>query len=197
MLDNVYVTQQAGLQQRLVRAGADLLERDGLGGVGLRAITREVGVSHGAPRRYFPTHRDLLAAVARSGFDDLIASFAPVFADDRSPKYTLIELSTRFVRFAVDRPAMFDLMFRHDLLDGATVDGRPLRRTTLPLFASLIDLVAAAVPNRADAADRTLALWTNVHGIAVLAANRSVDLVSGAADLPSLIERAVQAHLRP
>ena len=197
MLDNVYVTEQTGLQQRLIEAGARLLERDGLGAVGLRAITREVGVSHGAPRRYFPSHRDLLAAIARSGFDDLIASFAPVLADEATSDRKLVELSTRFVDFAALRPSMFDLMFRHDLLDGSAVDGQPLRRTTLPLFAVLIDLVAAAAPAYDDATERTLTLWTNVHGIAVLVANRSIDLVTGTADLPALIERAVYAHLAP
>jgi AcrR family transcriptional regulator len=30
--------------------------QEGLGNLTLRAITRRTGVSHGAPRRYFPTH---------------------------------------------------------------------------------------------------------------------------------------------
>ncbi|WP_235916110.1 TetR/AcrR family transcriptional regulator [Antrihabitans cavernicola] len=184
-----------GLRGRLVRAGTDLLGRDGLDGLGLRAITREAGVSHGAPRRYFPTHRDLLAAVARSGFDDLLSRFQPIVAGSEDPTDKLTALGIEFVEFAVDRPAMFELMFRHDPIDGGLVDGAPLREVTLPLFAAIVELVDAAVADCDDAAVRSLALWTNVHGIAVLAANRSVELVAGPVDLRDLIARAVHAHL--
>ena len=59
------------LRDRLVQAGVDLLEEEGLGNLTLRAITRRTGVSHGAPRRYFPTHNALLAAIAATGLADL------------------------------------------------------------------------------------------------------------------------------
>src|SRR5690606_21343333 len=64
------------LRERLVDTGVELLERDGVGGLGLRAIARAAGVSHGAPRRWFPTHAALLAAIAARGFGDLIGRFA-------------------------------------------------------------------------------------------------------------------------
>ena len=59
------------LRDRLVRAGAALLAEEGASGVTLRAIARGAGVSHGAPRRYFPTRTALLSAVAAQGFQAL------------------------------------------------------------------------------------------------------------------------------
>ena len=53
------------LRARLVEAGVELVAREGTEALSLREIARRAGVSHGAPRRYFPTHRELLAAVAR------------------------------------------------------------------------------------------------------------------------------------
>src|SRR3954465_7419107 len=63
--------QDAGLRARLVEVGAELLAREGVQALSLREIARRAGVSHGAPRRYFPTHQALLAAIAREGYRHL------------------------------------------------------------------------------------------------------------------------------
>ncbi|MGC1214378.1 MAG: helix-turn-helix domain-containing protein, partial [Micromonospora sp.] len=58
----------SSLRARLVEVGVDLLEREGTQALTLREIARRAGVSHGAPRRYFPTHFALLAAIAQVGY---------------------------------------------------------------------------------------------------------------------------------
>lgn len=63
--------EAAGLRARLVQAGIDLLTEEGVQALSLREIARRAGVSHGAPRRHFPTHLSLLSAIARQGFSDL------------------------------------------------------------------------------------------------------------------------------
>lgn len=62
-----------GLRTRLIDVGVDLVTREGSQALTLRKIARRAGVSHGAPRRYFPTHLELLSAIARRGFTDLRA----------------------------------------------------------------------------------------------------------------------------
>jgi AcrR family transcriptional regulator len=58
------------LRDRLVDAGVELPAAEGLQAPTLREIVRRAGVSHGAPRRHFPTRPDLLSAIARRGFTD-------------------------------------------------------------------------------------------------------------------------------
>ena len=41
------------LRAELIRCGRELLARDGIHNLSLRAVTREAGVSHGAPRNEF------------------------------------------------------------------------------------------------------------------------------------------------
>ncbi|ONI67455.1 TetR family transcriptional regulator [Kribbella sp. ALI-6-A] len=178
------------LRERLVVAGVELLEQDGAAALSLRAITRRVGVSHGAPRRYFPTHNSLLAAIAATGLADLAARLtAPATGE---PRARLVELGRRYLAFAAERPAMFELIFRHDLLEGA---GGNLRATTLPLTETLTSVVAAAVPEVPDAAERTVGLWTNLHGLAVLRATKTLDLILEDSQLDAFVVRAVDAHL--
>ncbi|WP_433576715.1 TetR/AcrR family transcriptional regulator [Nocardia brasiliensis] len=186
------MVEPRSLRERLVDAGVDLLEEVGAAQLGLRAITRAAGVSHGAPRRHFPTHRALLAAVAARGFADLIDRFAAVDVDSAPPRERLARMSVAYVEFAGERPEMFTLMFRHDLLEGS---GENLRGTTLPLYGRFAALAGAAGPDAADPAQRAIALWTNLHGIAALRANRSLALVGPAVDVRALVDRALDLHL--
>lgn len=61
------------LRTRLIDVGVDLVTSEGVHALTLREIARRAGVSHGAPRRYFPTHLELLSAIARRGFTELAA----------------------------------------------------------------------------------------------------------------------------
>lgn len=176
------------LRERLVSAGVELLEETGAGQLGLRAIAREAGVSHGAPRRYFPTHTALLAAIAASGFEDLRAIFA-VHAG-AEPRARVAGIALDYVGFAAERREMFSLMFRHDLLEGS---GENLRQRTLPIYRQWAEFIAACGVDRAD--ERALALWTNLHGIAVLVATRSIELVAPGRDWRQVVAEAVALHL--
>ncbi|MGC4960271.1 TetR/AcrR family transcriptional regulator [Gordonia sp. DT101] len=192
------------MRELLIRAGVELLEERGIDAVGVRAVSRRAGVSHGAPRRYFPSHRSLLAAIARTGIIDFVGVVRPILADATTPPRTrLIDSGEAYLDFAHRRPAMFDLMTRHDLLDRAGAD---LRSLTLPLMADLHAVVMEGTAGDTDDRLRTLALWASIHGIAVLASNQAFALYpgiptpddtsgSGAATARALLARAVDAHL--
>ncbi|MFD4430799.1 TetR/AcrR family transcriptional regulator [Nocardia sp. NPDC058497] len=177
------------LRDRLVAVGVEMLEDVGAQQLGLRAIAREAGVSHGAPRRHFPTHNSLLAAIAVCGYADLRSEIEAVQAD--SPRQRLIATCLAYVDFATRRREMFTLMFRHDLLEGA---GENLRETvTIPLFRHWRGLVAECVADPTGA--RALSLWTNLHGIAVVVANRSYEAIAPGTEVPVLVEWAVAQYL--
>ncbi|WP_405063591.1 TetR/AcrR family transcriptional regulator [Kribbella sp. NBC_01505] len=175
------------LRDRLVQAGVELLESEGLANLSLRAITRRTGVSHGAPRRHFPTHNALLAAIAATGLTDLAARLA--LPSTGSPEDLLVTAATRYLDFAAERPGMFDLIFRHDLLEGA---GGNLRAQSLPLLKTFTDLIAQAHPT--DAPLRAVALWTNLHGLTTLRATHTLDLLEDL-DVPTLVRHTVRIHL--
>jgi AcrR family transcriptional regulator len=170
------------VRERLIEAGVDLVMTDGAAALGLREIARRAGVSHGAPRRYFPTHHALLSAIAHRGFADLEARLAAAAGASSSPRDRLRALATAYIRYALECRGMFELMFRHDLLDSDKhASDRPrLRDSTLPLFESLVGLIAQHQAGRDTApAITAAALWSNLHGIARLWAWGSLQLVLG------------------
>ena len=183
-----------GLRDRLVDAGVELLAAEGLQALTLREIARRAGVSHGAPRRYFPTHLELLSAIARRGFAELAARSRAVLAQGPGePRAQLAALARTYVEFALDSPGMYELMFRHDLLESGHLG---LRETSLPLFALLTDLVGRAAPD-ADARRVAGALWANLHGFAQLWRWRSLPLAVGDEEFGPLLDTVLRAHLGP
>ncbi|MFE4257674.1 TetR/AcrR family transcriptional regulator [Streptomyces sp. NPDC056883] len=200
-------TQDGGLRERLVEVGVELVTSGGTAALGLREIARRAGVSHGAPRRYFPTHHALLSAIARRGFGELgsrlPAALAGPGADD--PRGQVRALGRAYVGYALEHPGMFELMFRHDLLDSSGETGQDgpredrLRDSTLPMFELLVSLVARCRTGdepRITAA----ALWANLHGVAQLWSRGSLPLaLDGAPEgsLDRVVDAAVDAHLRP
>ncbi|MFI6130662.1 TetR/AcrR family transcriptional regulator [Micromonospora sp. NPDC051141] len=184
------------LRARLVRAGVDLLAQEGTAALTLREIARRAGVSHGAPRRYFPTHLALLAAIAREGYQQLGAEVtAAIRGTGPDPYDQVLALGRLYLRFARTNHGMFELMFRHDLLRG---NGIGLRDASEELFGVLVDLVARARPEAADApAPPVVAgtLWANLHGIAELRQWGSLQTMVRTDDVEPLLRAAVAAHL--
>lgn len=186
--------RETGLKARLVDAGVALVAEEGAQALTLREIARRAGVSHGAPRRYFPTHLELLSAIARRGFADLGARVTEAVGDGgASPRAQLTALGRVYLDFAMSRRGMYELMFRHDLLESGRLG---LRETSLPLFGLLVDLVGRARPGT-EARVTAGALWANLHGIAQLWSWGSLQLGTGAEDFVPLLRAALDAHLGP
>jgi AcrR family transcriptional regulator len=186
------------LRDRLIDTGVALVDAQGMGALSLREIARAAGVSHGAPRRYFPTHLELLSAIARRGFADLGARAAEAVHGQEarhapSARAQLAALSRVYLGFAAQHRGMYELMFRHDLLESGQLG---LRETSLPLFRMLADLVAVVRPD-GEPAVVAGALWANLHGVAQLWGWGSLGLAVGSDDIEPLITAVLDAHLGP
>jgi Tetracyclin repressor-like, C-terminal domain len=94
---------------------------------------------------------------------------------------------------AASNRGMYELMFRHDLLESGRLG---LREVSLPLFRMVTALVSDAEPP-GDAAPEVVAgaLWASLHGIAQLWGWGSLQLATGLADVEPLLRAALDAHL--
>ena len=183
-----------GLRDRLVDVGVELVNAEGVQALSLREIARRAGVSHGAPRRYFPTHLDLLSAIARQGFVELAGRLDAEDVESAAPRERIALLARVYLDYAGTHRGMYELMFRHDLLESGRLG---LRGTSLPLFARLTGLVARVRPDAADPTVLAGALWANHHGIAQLRHWGSLRLATGGDDPAPLLAAALDAHLGP
>src|ERR1700719_2384769 len=98
------------LSAALVRAAMELLEQDGEAALSLRAVARRAGVSPAAPYRHYADREALVSAVAAVGYRELAARLVAAHPSPSTPDQ-LARVATAYVQFALERPALFRMMF--------------------------------------------------------------------------------------
>src|SRR6202162_2025823 len=78
-------SNHGALRDALLQAAERVLERDGLGGLTLRAVAREAGVSHAAPTHHFGDLTGLVSELAAIGFRQFNVAMAAAGAAGTSP----------------------------------------------------------------------------------------------------------------
>ncbi|GKQ33682.1 TetR/AcrR family transcriptional regulator [Streptomyces sp. A012304] len=161
------------LRRAILGAALDVIAADGPSALSLRDLARRAGVSHAAPAHHFRDRTGLLTAIAAEGFGLLAAATAE--ASD------LKDAGVRYVRFAREHPAHFQVMFAPDLLRADD-----LELTTARTLAG--DALRAAVaPVRpedhgTDARLAGVAAWSLAHGFATLLLSHNLDDAVGGRD---------------
>ena len=100
------------LRSALLDAAERTVRERGVQDLSLRELARDVGVSHGAPRRHFPDRQALLDALAETGFDrlrDELRTAVDAAGDDFEAR--LRATAAAYIRFATADPALLELMF--------------------------------------------------------------------------------------
>jgi AcrR family transcriptional regulator len=143
------------LRPALVRAAQKLLEKAGPEALSLREVARRAGVSHNAPYRHFSGREALLAALAAEGFRRLGEALAAT---------TGRAMGEAYVRFALEHPQLFRLMFGGRL---RFARHRPLAEAAAQPYEALLGAFRAQ-PAIGDPEKAAAAAWALVHGLAHL-----------------------------
>jgi AcrR family transcriptional regulator len=157
------------LRAAAIEAGLALLEDRAADHLGLREVARAVGVSATALYRHFPDKAALLRALAAEGFSRLAAAQRAAAEAAGGGAAGFGATGRAYVRFALDNPALFRLIF-----SATAPSGDPFARAPEEMpdaFRMLCDNAALLAPPGADpGAARRIALeaWALVHGLAVL-----------------------------
>ncbi|MFE7550914.1 TetR/AcrR family transcriptional regulator [Streptomyces gardneri] len=155
------------LRQSVLAAALDVIAAEGPGALSLRDLARRAGVSHAAPAHHFKDRTGLLTAIAAEGYDLLAATLAG------TPD--LRERGVRYVRFATDHPAHFQVMFQPDLLRADDPELLAAKeRASAELRAGV-----AGLPDVPDARTAGIAAWSLAHGFATLFLTGNVDAALG------------------
>ncbi len=100
------------LKNALIKAGVEILAKDGVSGLSLRKVAMKAGVSHAAPYAHFADKQALIAAISTEGFRQLYERINAVAEKYKSqPEKQLIEAAWAYVQFAMDDPDRFKVMF--------------------------------------------------------------------------------------
>src|ERR1700761_5131951 len=98
------------LRAACVHAARELLEEGGEAELSLRAVARRAGVSPAAPYRHYADREALVSAVAAVGYQELAERLAAAHPAPSTPDQ-LASVAVAYVEFALERPALFPIMF--------------------------------------------------------------------------------------
>ncbi|WP_067465252.1 TetR/AcrR family transcriptional regulator [Nocardia amamiensis] len=97
------------LRAELLQRAEATLRESGVGGLSLRRLARDIGVSHAAPTRHFKDKQALLDALAVSGFERLAAALGQTATG--SIEGRIRAMARIYLRFATENSALVALMF--------------------------------------------------------------------------------------
>ena len=126
----------------------------------LREVARRVGVSATAVYRHFPDKAALLAAVAAAGLDRLGEAQRAAFDAAGGGAAGFNATGVAYVRFALDHPRLFRLIFAQPVGDAMGGSNDAMR--------FLLANATALAPPGTDAGVFALQAWSLAHGLALL-----------------------------
>lgn len=157
----------------LLKAAEELLEKQGPLGLSLREVARRAGVSHNAPYRHFRDRDALLAVLAAHGFAMLRRTMSEAAQAQAAPQSRRGAMGRAYIRFALDHPGMFRLMFS-GLLD-------PKHHIELAQSSrGAFEILTSTFTPNTEASPEALRAWGLVHGIAYLLLDRQIVPPTGA-----------------
>jgi AcrR family transcriptional regulator len=155
------------LAPALLRAAEDILEREGLAGLTLRAIARRAGVSHMAPAHHFGDLSGLLSELAAHGYR-LFGERLRQAQDNPAERSVARATAQAYVAFAREKPGLFLLMFRSERLDFERPALAEAASGAAQALMRSAGVSPAAVTQSGPAVARMVFDWSVVHGFAML-----------------------------
>jgi AcrR family transcriptional regulator len=156
----------------LLASTGEIIREHGIGFVSLREVARRAKVSHAAPAHYFRNKGGLFTAFAAQGYEMLAKSVMESMARaGASDGPTALEaVGSGYVRFAVENPEHFTIMFRPvSNLELADPDFMVAREAAYGVLTNIVQRCARE--GYLEGIDTELAIaaaWSIVHGLAAL-----------------------------
>jgi len=187
------------LKEALIRAALELIAKKGPAGFTFAEAARFAGVSPAAPYRHFRDRDELLADVARRGFEAFANALEKAWNGGAPEPFAAFErLGKAYLEFARAEPAYYSAMFEagvpHDISPELAAAGD--RAFAVIRTASEMLIARVPLPQRPPALMVALHVWSLSHGIASLFARGD----DGRRKLPmtpeELLEAGVLVYLR-
>jgi AcrR family transcriptional regulator len=159
------------LKETLIRAALELIAQKGPAGFTFAEAARWAGVSPAAPYRHYRDRDELLADVAKRGFDLFQAALARAWDSGRPDPTTAFErLGKAYLEFARSEPAYYSAMFEAGIPADQNAELREAGDRAFGVLKSATETLIATMPpaNRPPVMMMALHIWALSHGVASL-----------------------------
>jgi len=162
------------LKEALIKAGITLLNEGGLHKLTLRKCAAVAGVSHAAPAHHFSGLEGLIAAISERGMTLFAQTMQQEIASvGTDPFEKLYAMCQGYLLFAIENPALAQLMFNHQSHFGEKKDeGRKANVAFNILISTCAPFKLGTSTNGSKVKQETntiaFAVWSLIHGFTQL-----------------------------
>ncbi len=151
-------------RERVVRAAEHLFAENGYEGVTLRALAQSLGRSHTAAYRYFGGKAEIFAAARIAAYARFAEAQEQAIRETDDLGDRLSRLGDAYIRFALDEPDAYRLMFELKRPAGSDATREAEERAWLPLRETIGAIVEAGLLE-GDPDVVAHLFWSGLHGI--------------------------------
>jgi AcrR family transcriptional regulator len=187
------------LREDLVRAALDLIAKHGPAGFTFADAARWAGVSAAAPYRHFRDRDELMADVARRGFEQFEAALSAAWNDGKPDPMSAFEnIGRAYLRFARDEPAYYSAMFEAGVAADRDAELRAAGERAFAVLRRGAEALCELLPRagRPPALMVALHIWAQAHGIASLFGRADAGRRKLPMSAEELLEAATLIYLR-
>ncbi|MGC4175466.1 TetR/AcrR family transcriptional regulator [Demequina sp.] len=148
----------------ILGAATALFKERGVDGLSMRQIANEIGYSATTIYLHFEDKDALMLAVCSAGFEEFGATLEAAARSAASPLDGIRASGDAYVRFALNNPMLYDVMFLRPKEWALPAPGDP---DSLHAFAMLVGAAMSAGQLRqGDPREAAALLWSGMHGVA-------------------------------
>ncbi len=185
------------LKQALIHNGLLLLNEKGIEKFSLRKVASMCGVSHNAPYKHFKDKDELINEIiieVWKKFNLALLEVTELYPN--KPKLQIIEMGKAYVKFMVENPEHFKLMFLSDNVYSIRIEDDKFysdKDSAFGVFKDSSERYFKEINlNKNLYMQKTLTMWSLVHGIAILIAKKSIEYNG---DYLVLVERMIKSSI--
>lgn len=159
------------LREALIEAALRLIGEKGPAGFTVAEAARAAGVSPAAPYRHFRDRDELMADVARRGFEAFTTTLRTAWAKGSpTPRAALMRVGVAYLEFARKDPAAYSAMFESGVPHSSHPQLHAAAEEAFAVLREASERVIAAMPagRRPPPLMVALHIWSMSHGVASL-----------------------------
>lgn len=159
------------LREALIDAALQLIREKGPAGFTIAEAARAAGVSPAAPYRHFRDRDELMADVAKRGFEEFTTALTTAWDQGRpAPLTALMRIGAAYLKYAREHTPTYAAMFESGLKIGSYPQLAMASEAAFAVLRNSCEAVIATLPvgKRPPALMMALHIWSLSHGIASL-----------------------------
>jgi AcrR family transcriptional regulator len=195
----VLTYHHGNLRKSLLERAAHVIAEQGIESLSLRALARDLGVSHAAPSRHFADKADLLRALATEGNERFIGYvLAAAEAAGSDPLERYAAMGKAYIRFSIEFPAYYRTLIHPDVAAHADDELRATGEQRRHVIEGAARLAQAAgwLPDE-TVEDVVLFSVATVRGVAAMLSDPLHGPARQPDDADTLIENMVRLIIDP